>query len=137
MNLVYDSMTGNTKAFALKLAEATGLPCYSLEEWEARTPWGAFLLLTYTYGKGAVPEPTRTFLGRHHEELRGVVSSGSFHWGATFGEAARLISSEYNVPVVAIVNKRGSAADIQQVGDWLRGQLNAKLDRTEQPGTVR
>ena len=62
-----------------------------------------------------VPESTARFLERYADGLRGVVSSGSFHWGAHFARAGEQISGRYGVPLVAKLNKSGSEADAQVV----------------------
>ena len=120
MKLVYDSLTGNTRRFAEQLALASGLP---LETVTAYTG-GPALLLTYTFAQGSVPDQTAKFLSRHASQLRGVVSSGSFHWGQNFGRAGRSIAEQFGVPLVAIINKSGSQADLALVKDWLHAQMD-------------
>ena len=117
MQLVFDSLTGNTRAFTQRLAAAAGLEATPVGEYAG----GDYLLLTYTFGKGEVPKTTNTFLSRHSASMRGVASSGSFHWGANFGRAARTIAEQYGVPLVAVFNKRGSEADIERIKQWIHG----------------
>ncbi len=123
MQLVYDSLTGNVRRFAEDLARQLGGPP-ALAMREAQHLPGDYLLLTYTFGTGGVPASTQAFLQQHAARLRGVVSSGSFHWGHNFARAADVIATQYGVPVVAKINKAGSAADRLQVLDWL-GQHRA------------
>jgi protein involved in ribonucleotide reduction len=118
MVVVYDSMTGNARRFALKVLN--GLPHTlldlrkdSIEEIED------FVLITHTFGKGEVPETTRNFLAKHGRKLRAVCSSGSIHWGEHFGRAGDIISSEYSVPLVIKFNKSGTNADIETARRWL------------------
>ncbi|MFC6659467.1 class Ib ribonucleoside-diphosphate reductase assembly flavoprotein NrdI [Deinococcus multiflagellatus] len=85
-------------------------------------PAGPYLLLTYTFGQGQVPASTQAFLAQHAAGLRGVVASGSYHWGAHFARAGTLIAAQYGVPLVARLNKGGTAADRAQVTAWLRAQ---------------
>ena len=80
---------------------------------------GDALLLTYTFGTGEVPKSTDRFLKAHAAGLRGVVASGSYHWGHNFARAADLIAAEYGVPIVAKLNKGGTTADRQEVLRWL------------------
>ncbi|WP_261665210.1 class Ib ribonucleoside-diphosphate reductase assembly flavoprotein NrdI [Deinococcus sp. Marseille-Q6407] len=119
MQLIYDTLTGNTRRFTLKVADCTGLEAVALAEADPRGP---YLLLTYTFGSGVLPDSTAAFLRRHSPWLRGVVSSGSFHWGENFGRAGDVIAGQYGVPFVARVNKSGSAADVQAVAAWLSRQ---------------
>ena len=87
-------------------------------------PGDDFLLLTYTFHRGAVPGSTRAFLALHGHRLQGVVASGSYHWGEHFARAADLIASEYHVPVVAKVNKSGTDADVARIAHWVRNWRN-------------
>lgn len=119
MQLVYDSMTGNTRRFANKVAATLGLVAEPLEAADASQP---FLLFTYTFGEGAVPERTAAFLELHGVRLRGVVSSGSYHWGASFARAGDMIATRWGVPCVARVNKSGSERDVLAVVDWFNAQ---------------
>lgn len=119
MKLVYDSMTGNVRRFAEKVA-AGDLVMESVTDYTG----GDALLLTYTFGKGEVPASTSTFLSRHGEQVRGVVSSGSYHWGEDFGRAGRTIAEKLDVPLVRIINKGGSEADVQAVREWIDGQMD-------------
>lgn len=115
-------MTGNVRRFAAGVQAlaggAAGRPFEVLDLRKA-VPSGDFLLMTYTFGSGGVPETTARFLADHAAGLRGVVSSGSFHWGANFGRAGDHISGRYGVPLVARINKGGTLADRQMVAAWL------------------
>ncbi|AXH00367.1 class Ib ribonucleoside-diphosphate reductase assembly flavoprotein NrdI (plasmid) [Deinococcus wulumuqiensis] len=129
--LVYDSLTGNVRHFAEGVGAELGLP---LGRVQGGPPAAPYLLLTYTFGTGEVPESTRRFLRAHSAGLRGVVASGSYHWGPNFARAADLIAAEYGVPVVAKLNKGGTAADRQEVLRWLREDAVARLTaRTGEP----
>ena len=128
LQLVFDSMTGNVRRFAQGLVlEVGGLDLLDARQ---QVPEREFLLLTYTFGAGEVPLSTQKFLQAHGHLLRGVVSSGSFHWGRNFARAADLIAAEYRVPVVAKLNKSGTAEDRQSVLNWLRS-IHGSLDSTQ------
>lgn len=116
LHLVYDSLTGNVHRFAGSLAAELSLPISRVQD---APPPGGYLLLTYTFGTGQVPVSTQAFLETHAAGLRGVVSSGSYHWGNHFARAADLIAAEFCVPVVAKLNKGGTAADRTAVLSWL------------------
>ncbi len=125
LQLVYDSMTGTVKRFTQQLAQELGEA--EVIDVRQQVPQREFLLLTYTFGTGEVPASTQRFLNAHAHLLRGVVSSGSFHWGTNFARAADLISAEYHVPIVAKLNKGGTAEDRQSVLNWLR-RMNGTVD---------
>ncbi|WP_027460091.1 class Ib ribonucleoside-diphosphate reductase assembly flavoprotein NrdI [Deinococcus murrayi] len=118
MILLYDSLTGNTRRFAEQLAARLGLPAAPLAAYAG----GDALLLTYTFGRGEVPASTRQFLAQFAPQVRGVVASGSYHWGQNFGRAGRVIAAEWGIPLVAIINKSGSQADLERVQQWIVGQ---------------
>lgn len=135
LQLIYDSLTGNVRRFAQAVAQDIG----EIDVLDARqqAPRHEFLLLTYTFGTGEVPASTQQFLQAHGHLLRGVVSSGSYHWGHNFARAADLIAAEYRVPVVAKLNKGGTAADREWVVAWLRAQAGGHdllaVSRSERP----
>ncbi|AAF12546.1 class Ib ribonucleoside-diphosphate reductase assembly flavoprotein NrdI [Deinococcus radiodurans] len=116
LRLVYDSLTGNVRHFAETLAAELHVSPMRVQD---PAPTDAYLLLTYTFGSGEVPASTRRLLTTHGHLLRGVVASGSYHWGHNFARAADVIAAEYRVPVVAKLNKGGTAADRAAVRRWL------------------
>ncbi|WP_192930692.1 class Ib ribonucleoside-diphosphate reductase assembly flavoprotein NrdI [Deinococcus sp. AJ005] len=117
MLLAYDSLTGNVRRLARELAGQLGAEAVDVR---SHVPNTEYLLLTYTFGTGQVPDTTHTFLDQHGHLLRGVVSSGSYHWGQNFARAADVIAARYGVPIVAKINKGGTAADRVRVLTWLR-----------------
>ncbi|MFC6803003.1 class Ib ribonucleoside-diphosphate reductase assembly flavoprotein NrdI [Deinococcus caeni] len=65
MRLVFDSLTGNVRRFALAVSrEAGGVPVQSVRD-APPAPGEPFLLLTYTFGRGEVPASTAAFLQSH------------------------------------------------------------------------
>ncbi|UQN09677.1 class Ib ribonucleoside-diphosphate reductase assembly flavoprotein NrdI [Deinococcus sp. QL22] len=122
VQILYESMTGNVRRFAAgvqALAEGAAGKHFEVLDLRKAVPSGDFLLMTYTFGSGGVPDTTARFLADHAVGLRGVVASGSFHWGTNFGRAGDLISGRYGVPLVARINKAGTASDRQTVAAWL------------------
>lgn len=122
MQLVYDSLTGNVRRFARQVQQDF-LSRYGQElcllDLRQSVPSENYLLLTYTFGTGAVPQTTADFLQQHASGLRGVVASGSFHWGSDFGRAGDVIAQQYGVPFLARLNKSGSEQDREVVLQWL------------------
>lgn len=131
MQLIFDSLTGNVRRFTQQIHSR--LVHLDVTELARGTPKGHFLLLTYTFGTGEIPESTKAFLNKHGHFLCGVVASGSYHWGNNFARAADLIAEQYNVPVVAKINKSGQYADLEKVVHWLGHweEQNGFLDRTK------
>ncbi|MFC4454781.1 class Ib ribonucleoside-diphosphate reductase assembly flavoprotein NrdI [Deinococcus sonorensis] len=125
MQLVFESLTGNVRRLAGRVARQAGLP--DALDLRHAVPQGDYLLLTYTFQRGTVPGATSAFLARHSAGLRGVVASGSYHWGDTFARAADLIAAHYHVPVVAKVNKAGSDADVARIVRWVQAHHRPSL----------
>ncbi|MDR6218245.1 class Ib ribonucleoside-diphosphate reductase assembly flavoprotein NrdI [Deinococcus soli (ex Cha et al. 2016)] len=117
MLIIYDSLTGNAQRFAHTVAERTQRLARRVTD---PPPDGPYLLVTYTFGQGQVPPSTATFLAAHSAHLRGVVASGSYHWGANFARAGDLIAQAHGVPLIAKLNKGGAATDVDTVTAWLR-----------------
>lgn len=86
MQLIFDSLTGNVRRLADRVARQVG----GVEVLDLRqhTPGADFLLLTYTFHRWTVPDSTQAFLTRHGHRLLGVVASGSYHWGDHFARAS-------------------------------------------------
>lgn len=128
MQLIYDSLTGNVRRFARSL-QAEYLARYGtelpLQDVRQGQPAGEYLLLTYTFNLGNIPDTTVQFLREHAPGIRGVVASGSYHWGENFGRAGDLIARQYGVPFVARLNKGGTVADREKVLEWLFEQNQA------------
>lgn len=121
MEIWYDSLTGNVRHFVRLVTQSYPVPAHDLKS--SQCPPRQLLLITYTFGNGAVPDSTKTFLQQNSSLMRGVVASGSYHWGDNFAKAADQISQQYNVPLIAKINKRGSQADVAAVARWLQHQL--------------
>ncbi|THF85523.1 class Ib ribonucleoside-diphosphate reductase assembly flavoprotein NrdI [Deinococcus sp. KSM4-11] len=117
MHLVFDSLTGNVRRLAHRIAARAA----GMDVQDVRSGWigDPFLLLTYTFHRGDVPESTRAFLRGAGRGLRGVVASGSYHWGTNFARAADVIAAEHAVPIIAKVNKGGTDADVALILAWL------------------
>lgn len=71
-----------------------------------------FILITYTTGFGEVPSEVSAFLERHHHLMEGVVASGNRNWGDNFAKAGRLISYQYEKPLIHEFELAGLQQDI-------------------------
>lgn len=129
MQLLYDSLTGNVRRFTRQL-QADFLARYGVEleaiDLRRAAPTGDYLLLTYTFNQGNIPDTTAKFLQAHAAGMRGVVASGSFHWGENFGRAGDLIAAQYGVPFIARLNKGGTVKDREEVLLWLAKVLKVQ-----------
>lgn len=107
MLIVYDSFTGNVQRFVKKL----GMRAVKIEDGLiVKEP---FVLITYTYGKGDVPESTMKFLMRgNFINMKGVASSGNRNWEPLFAMAGDKISSKFGVPLLLKFEMSGTEEDV-------------------------
>ena len=71
-----------------------------------------YILITPTFGFGEVPVAVSKFLKENYKYLKGVVGSGNKNWGERFANAAEIISSEYNIPLLMKIELHGNKKDI-------------------------
>ncbi|MFS1518641.1 class Ib ribonucleoside-diphosphate reductase assembly flavoprotein NrdI [Bacillus sp. SCS-151] len=126
MLIVYDTLTGNVERFVSKLIE---INCIKIKKnMSIKEP---FILVTYTTGFGQIPESTVDFLKHNHKWLKGVASSGNLNWGKYFGNAAKLISDKFNVPLILKFELSGTEQDIDkfiQEVNRIEKHVNTKMD---------
>lgn len=110
MLIAYASMTGNVKRFIDKL------PFEAVNIREIDHIDQPYILVTYTFHFGQVPEPVDAFLRRHpnnQHNLTGVASSGNRNWGSRFARAADVIGNKYRVPILHKFELAGMEKDTQ------------------------
>lgn len=113
--IAYDSKTGNVEWFARQL----GYPMKAVQDFQGEFK-ERVLLLTHTFGRGAVTKDTQAFLNRYAGNTIGVCVSGDRRWGQLFGLAGDKIHLEYDIPLVRKIDLRGYPSDIDAVTGWLR-----------------
>lgn len=108
MLLVFDSLTGNVQRFVEKLDfERT------IKITDGLLVEDPFVLVTYTFGFGNVPDRTAAFLNQNGHLLQGVAASGNKAWGSNFARAADHISDQFLVPVLLKFELSGTRNDIE------------------------
>lgn len=122
MMIVYDSLTGNIKRFVKKL----NVDCLQINETMRLEE--SFVLLTYTTGRGNVPEKVARFLEINHLNLVGVSASGNRNWGDFFGVSADRIAEQYHVPIISKFELSGTKKDVDI---FLKGVGELEILRTE------
>lgn len=108
MLIVYDSLTGNVDRFVKKTGYQT-IKIY--QDLHVNEP---FILVTYTFGFGDVPQSTKTFLESNARLLMGVASSGNKNWGDNFARSAEVISKQFGVPIVLKFELSGTSKDVER-----------------------
>lgn len=79
-----------------------------------------FVLITYSIGFGQVPVEVDDFLDNNSDNMVGVVGSGDRIWGNNFCRGARIVSEEFNVPLLHTFEKSGLNSDVEIVNNKIR-----------------
>lgn len=106
MLIVYDSLTGNVRRFVDKL----GFPSIQLDE--SLVVDEPYYLVTYTIGFGQVPSKTTRFLEKNSRLMLGVAASGNRNWGDFYGRSGKMISDQYNTPLIHTFELAGTVDDV-------------------------
>lgn len=110
MQLVYYSMTNNTKRFVDKLDDTLNISTiYSYDG------YSNYVLMTPTYNVGQIPDDVQTFLDDHSKSIIGVIATGNKNWGQTYALAGKKISVRYQTPLLHIMELSGNSKDVERV----------------------
>ena len=117
MKLVYASRTGNIQSVVDQLKHDDVLKIETGKE----TVNEDYILFTYNDGNGVVPPTVEEFLKNNGSHMKGLISSGNperhpttYHFGAD------IIVKEYNVPVIAKIDRKGTPKDLQTIKKALK-----------------
>lgn len=117
MIIAYYSLTGNVRRFVGKLGRPGAL--YTIKPGVGAVLTELFVLVTPTTGFGQVPTTVTEFLRNNADMLAGVIASGNVNWGVNFGKAGRIISEQYDVPLIHTFELSGTDADVRIVNEYL------------------
>lgn len=122
MIIAYYSMTGNIRRFLNSIDIPDTYELYQITADNVREKISdRFILVTPTYGFGAVPDIVSNFLRVNAEKMFAVASSGNRNWGKNFARAGEFISDDYNVPLLMKFELHGSPEQ--------RAQFKVELER--------
>ena len=110
MKIIVYSLTGNCKRF-VDMCEIPEEDVIYLQDIDYDVNFD-YILITPTFGFGEVPVAVSKFLKENYKHLTGVVGSGNKNWGERFANAAEIISSEYNIPLLMKIELHGNKKDI-------------------------
>lgn len=125
--IAYDSRTGNVDRFIKKIKKELEDRKTSDFKWifykieEDLILEEEFHFITYTTNFGEVPLKTKIFLGKNHENMQSVSSSGNMNWGPMYGKAANKISGEFGVPILVKFELSGTRENIEKIIGGLEG----------------
>lgn len=115
MIIAYYSMTGNIRRFLKSMDLPDTYELYQITSGNVREKIDeSFILVTPTYGFGAVPDPVKEFLKVNSFHLLAVASSGNRNWGQDFARAGEYISNDYSVPLLMKFELHGNVAEREQ-----------------------
>lgn len=124
MIVVYDSLTGMGKRFALNISkDAISIKDLDLLQEEC-------ILITRSFGFGNISEETKAFLDSNKDMVIGVAVTGNKNWGSLYGNAAKLINQEYGILIIHIFEGSGFEKDrqvVQNFIDEVKNGTNAKM----------
>ena len=113
MIVVYDSLTGMGKRFALSISkDAIDINDIDILQEEC-------ILITRSFGFGNIPEETKVFLDSNKDMVLGVAVTGNKNWGSLYGNAAKLINQEYGIPIIHVFEGSGFEKDRQIVREFI------------------
>ena len=119
MVIVYDSLTGQGKKFALKL----GYEAIKISKYRETDDQQVFLV-TRSFNFGEVPKTTLDFLSLYHDRVIGTAVSGNRNWGSNFGKAGEVIQERYQIPLIVKFEMAGLDADIKKVKAFMTNYFN-------------
>lgn len=115
MIIIYDSLTGQTKKFAVNL----GYEAFPIQNYIGH-PDDNIFLVTRSYDFGEVPKSTLKFLNTYRDKVVGVAVSGNRIWGHNYGKAGETIEKNYGIPLVLKFEMSGLRSDIEYVKNWIQ-----------------
>lgn len=119
MKVIYNSKTGKTKEFAIKVSP------YSVSTEDYQETDEDILLITYTTGVGQVPLQVVKFIEKYGSKIKAVVATGNKEKHPnTFAFACDKISKQLNIPCILKVQLKGTDEDVLEVIKYLN--LNKK-----------
>ena len=120
--IAYYSMTGNIRRFLNSMDIPDTYELYQITAANVRDKINeSFILVTPTYGFGAVPDTVKEFLRVNSYNLFAVASSGNRNWGQNFARAGEYISNDYSVPLLMKFELHGTPEE--------RAQFIVELER--------
>jgi len=111
MIVAYSTLTGNVGRFVGNL----GLE--SVQVKSGLVIDAPYVLITVSFGKGAVPKDVESFLSNETniQNLKGVVGSGNINWKENFCGSAITIADRFKVPLLHKFEMSGYPSDVKVV----------------------
>lgn len=120
MIIAYASLTGKVRSFTSRLRDSGVGNCEFIHVTKDLTIEEPFVLITYTWGRGEIPNEVKSLLQRSGKHIVAVAGSGERNWGDNFCKASIDISSQYNIPLLHTFEKMGYDTDVEIVATKIR-----------------
>lgn len=123
MLIIYDSLTGQGKKYAEKVAEKLGATVMPIHQYLGGNE--KLFLISRCYNFGEVPETTLDFLDELRDtnnltQLIGVSITGNQNWGENFGKAGYTIEKEYGIKYVHRFEFAGTHRDVEATVNYIK-----------------
>ncbi|MFJ8247244.1 class Ib ribonucleoside-diphosphate reductase assembly flavoprotein NrdI [Peribacillus asahii] len=120
MIIAYASLTGKVRDFVGRLQKH--LPdCEFIQIKKDTDITRPFVLITYTWGHGEIPNQVLSFMKKSGNHIVAVAGSGERNWGEhRFCKASIDISQQYNVPLLHNFEKMGYDSDVDIVASKIK-----------------
>ncbi|MEX3625150.1 class Ib ribonucleoside-diphosphate reductase assembly flavoprotein NrdI [Viridibacillus arvi] len=123
MIIAYASLTGKVKHFADRLQKQ--LPeCEFIKVKKTTEINEPFILVTYTFGHGEIPNEVKKFMLSSGRNIVAVAGSGEKNWGEhRYCKASIDIAKQYDVPLLHNFEKMGYDSDVDIVATKIKDLL--------------
>ncbi len=118
MKVIYDSLSGKTKAFASNL----GYETVDIKEVNNEVLEGPLFLVTRNSGYGEIPQTTLAFMRKNYRNVVGIAVSSNRNWGRYYGAAGDNLERIYKIPCVLKFDGAGQDKDVEVVKEFLDKQ---------------
>lgn len=125
MIIAYASLSGKVRDFSNRLEQQlpeckfVHIPTRLRDEMVVMDE--PFILITYTWGKGEIPNQVKRFMNTNGSRIVAVAGSGERNWGESrFCKAAIDISKEYDIPLLHTFEKIGYDSDVDIVASKIK-----------------
>ena len=115
MKIAYASRTGNVQSIVERLGVEDAINVV-----DEPTINEDYIIFTYTDGYGEVPADVEEFVAANAGHLKGIVCSGSRGFGDAFCGVGKVLSEQYNVPVLYEVENEGTDEDIEKIKELIK-----------------
>lgn len=113
MNIIYISLTGQTRKFVHKLNDVKATEIKKNQYFEINEPY-IVILPTYDYQITCIIDEFIDFKNNRHY-LKGVCGSGNLNFNELFCFSAKELAEKYHVPLIHLFEFSGNEHDVRTI----------------------